>query len=118
MAVENRLTGARRQRLTATSISRMCPRVLSRYVLIGLHVDFIDCKTALAGRRGCSTSRDTCDRSRKPRATERTSSLQPRDAVTTLLTRDDDHVSRWRGCGRWERCCWSGTTQGQNLTSL
>jgi hypothetical protein len=46
MAVENRRTGARRQRLTATSLSRMCPHVLTRYVLIGLHVDFFDCKIA------------------------------------------------------------------------
>jgi hypothetical protein len=52
MAVENRRTGALRQRLTATSPLRMCPHVVSRYVLIGLHVDFIDCKTALAERQG------------------------------------------------------------------
>jgi hypothetical protein len=44
--VEKRRAGVRRPRLTATSLSRMCPHVLSRYVLIGLHVDFIDCKTA------------------------------------------------------------------------
>ena len=94
MAVENRRTGARRQRLTATSLSRMCPHVLSRYVQIGLHVDLINCKTALGERHGCSTSRDASDRSKKPRGTERTTSPQPRDEITRLLRRDDDHETR------------------------
>jgi hypothetical protein len=66
-AVKNRRTGARRQRLTATSPSRMRPHVLTRYVLIGLHVDFFDCKIAPPNVVDDSIGYDACDRSRKPR---------------------------------------------------
>lgn len=51
--VEIRRTGPRSQHLKAPSLSRMCPRVPSRYVPIGLHVDLIDCK--MAYRAGPST---------------------------------------------------------------
>jgi hypothetical protein len=49
--VEIRRTRPRTQHLTVASPSRMCPRVPIRYVHIGLHVEFIDCKKAFAARR-------------------------------------------------------------------
>ena len=50
--VEIRLTRARSQYVAVTSLSRICPRVPTRYVQIGLHVDSTYCKNAFAVSQG------------------------------------------------------------------